>query len=65
METTTITQEQLVEMYNEMINESYEPLFNVLPSTILEDYDQIQYRCGLHDYYDSLKDYGYYCEDME
>ena len=65
MKTTTITQEQLIEMYNEMLNELYEPMFNILPSTILEECDPIQYQCGLSDYYDSLTDDGYYCEDME
>jgi hypothetical protein len=61
----TITKDQLVEMYNNLLDELHEPMFNISPSTILEECDPIQYRCGLNDYYDSLTYDGYYCEDME
>ena len=65
MEKITITMEDLINMYNEMLDECYEPMFNHLPSTILERTDPIAYRCGLSDYYDSLTYDEYYCEDME
>ena len=47
-----------------MLDECYEGIFNLLPSTILERCDPIQYECGLSDYYDSMRD-NYYCEEME
>lgn len=60
-----ITMEQLVEMYDNMLNECYEGVFGIEPAKILEECDPIQYRCGLNDYYDSLTYDNYYCEDME
>ena len=65
METTTITKEQLIEMYNEMLNELYEPMFGVSPCDILKECDYIQYEFGLNDYYDSITYDGYYCDEME
>jgi hypothetical protein len=62
---TIITKEQLIEMYNEMLNELHEPMFGISPSEILKELDYTQYYCGLNDYYDSLTYDGYYCEEME
>jgi len=62
---TTITKSQLIEMYNEILNELHEPMFGISPSAILEECDPIQYNCGLNDYYDSLTYDDYYCEEME
>jgi hypothetical protein len=62
---TTITKSQLIEMYNETLNELHEPMFGILPSNILEECDSTQYYCGLNDYYDSLTHDDYYCEEMQ
>lgn len=43
------------ESYQDMLNECYEGVFNILPSTILENCDPIAYRCGLSDYVDCLE----------
>ena len=59
-----ISKDDLIEIYNDMLDECYEGIFNLLPSTILERCDPIQYECGLSDYYDSMRD-NYYCEEME
>ena len=59
-----IDQSTLNEMYDDMLNECYEGVFNLLPSTILEQCDPIAYNCGLNDYYDSMRE-DYYCEEME
>lgn len=62
---TELTKDELIEMYDDMLNECNEGVFNILPSRILEECDPIQYNCGLNDYYDSLTYDGYYCEEME
>jgi hypothetical protein len=62
---TVITKDDLIAMYDDMLNDCYEGVFNLLPSTILEECDPIQYECGLNDYYDSLTYDDYYCEEME
>jgi predicted nucleic acid-binding Zn-ribbon protein len=43
------------EQFNDMLDECYEELFNMLPSRILKECDPIQYREGLNDYVDSLE----------
>jgi len=58
------------EQYDDMLNECYDELFNILPSTILEKCDPIAYRCGLNDYVDSLdnednEDYIVLTEELE
>ena len=40
------------EEYDNMLNESYPELFNMTPSYILKECDEIQYNCGLSDYED-------------
>ena len=60
-----LTKDDLIEMYDEMLDDCYEGIFNLLPSTILKRCDPIQYDCGLNDYYDSLSRDGYFCEEME
>ena len=59
-----ITKDKLREMYDEMLDECYPEVFNILPSTILEECDPIAYSLGLDEYYYSLED-DYYCEEME
>ena len=41
--------------YNDMLDECYPELFNMLPSRILEECDPIAYNCGLSDYVDSIE----------
>jgi len=60
-----IEKEELINMYNDMLNECYLGIFGLLPATILEECDPIAYNCGLNDYYDSLTYEDYYCKDME
>ena len=42
------------ESYNDMLDDCYPELFNILPSDILRQCDSIAYRCGLIDYVDSI-----------
>jgi len=60
-----ISKSELVDMYDDVLDELYEPMFNISPSLILRRADPIQYDCGLNDYYDSLTYDDYYCEEME
>lgn len=55
---------QLAEMYDDMLDECYPEMFGMCASIILYRADNIQYNCGLNDYYDSISD-SYYCEEME
>ena len=41
--------------YDDMLDECYPELFNMLPSRILNEMDPIMYRCGLNDYIDTLE----------
>lgn len=41
--------------YDDMLNDCYPELFNMLPSRILSECDPIAYRCGMSDYLDSLE----------
>ncbi len=59
-----ITDSELTDMYNDMLNEDYPELFGLSPSYILEECDPTQYREGINDYYDSICE-NYYCEEME
>lgn len=40
--------------YDDMLNECYPEVFNILPARILSECDPIAYRCGFADYCDSL-----------
>jgi predicted nucleic acid-binding Zn-ribbon protein len=40
--------------YDDMLDECYPEVFNILPSRILSECDPIAYRCGLSDYLDSI-----------
>ena len=42
------------EQYNDMLDDCYDGVFNLLPSRILSECDPIAYSCGLNDYIDSL-----------
>lgn len=42
------------EQYDDMLNDCYPELFNMLPSRILNECDPTAYRCGLNDFVDSL-----------
>lgn len=55
---------QLAEMYDDMLDECYPEMFGMSASFILYHADNIQYSCGLNDFYDSIRD-SYYCEEME
>lgn len=61
---TLITMEHLIEMYDDMLDQCYPSMFNMMASTLLERADPIQYKCGLNDFYDGLRD-DYRCEEME
>lgn len=65
MEKVILTYDELIEMYDTMIDECNESMFGFYPSDILREMDPIQYDCGLNDFYDSLTYDGYYCEVME
>lgn len=41
--------------YDEMLDDCYPEVFNILPSRILSECDPIGYRCGLSDYLDGLE----------
>jgi hypothetical protein len=59
-----ISHDDLIEQYDNMLDDCYNELFNMTPSYILSKCDPLQYSCGLSDYYDSISD-SYYCEEME
>jgi len=61
----TLTKDRLIEIYEDMLDECHEGVFNLLPSTILKECEPIAYHCGLNDFYDSLSRDGYFCEEME
>lgn len=42
-------------LYDDMLDECYPELFNMLPSRILSELDPIAYNCGLTDYVDGLE----------
>lgn len=69
MEREPITMEDLVNQYDDMLDECNETRIKIgylefEPSRVLEKMDPIAYNCGLNDYYDSISD-EYICEDME
>lgn len=68
MKREPITMSDLVDQYDDMINETTDTIkigyIEFEPSRALEEMDPIAYNCGLNDYYDSICD-EYYCEDME
>jgi predicted nucleic acid-binding Zn-ribbon protein len=49
-----IDAEDYEDQYNDMLDECYPELFNMLPSDILRQCDPIAYRCGLVDYVYSI-----------
>lgn len=62
-----ITYDQLVEMYEEVLNCEGDVTIGCLtfePAMILRELDSIAYWCGLDDYYDSICE-EYFCEHME
>jgi len=61
---TAITLDELIYLYDELLDELYPQMFGINPSRILEKTDSIQYRCGYLDFYDSISD-QYYCEELE
>ncbi len=63
-----LTIDNLVEMYDDMLNECT-PIIKIgylefEASRVLERLDPIAYNCGLSDYYDSICD-EFYCKDLE
>ena len=61
-EETMLTEEEAYEMYDEMLDQCYEP-YNMsgmiyMPSDILKECDPIAYRVGFSDYADSLAEDG-------
>ena len=67
MEREDITYDELVQQYDEALDEQGIITIGTLeyyPSNVLEKVDPIAYSVGLSEYYDSLSD-DYYCEDME
>lgn len=65
---TQITETELREMYNDMLNECNGEIqigyITFEPARVLEELDNIAYECGLSDYYDSICD-EYICKYME
>lgn len=60
-----LTEGQLIEMYEEALNEGEEVRIGTLtylPAEVLKAVDPIAYRTGLSDYADSLIRDGYYVE---
>lgn len=56
--------------YDDMLNDCYPEVFNILPARILSECDPIAYNCGLSDYIDSLElddddDYKTLLEELE
>jgi len=61
-EETMLTEDEAYEMYDEMLDQCYEP-YNMsgmiyMPSDILKECDPIAYRVGFSDYADSLAEDG-------
>jgi len=60
MSKTTITEDQLKEMFNKMLNETTPVMIvaycEFYPSEVLEEIDPLAYRIALADYYYSIKD---------
>jgi len=61
-EETMLTEEEAYEMYDEMLDQCYEP-YNMsgmiyMPSDILKECDPIAYRVGFSDYVDTLAQDG-------
>lgn len=64
---TKISYDELVEMYEEALNEGGDVEVGHLTferARIVRELDPIAYRCGLSDYYDAIHE-DYYCEEME
>ena len=55
IDTFELNNDDYEEQYDDMLNECYPELFNMLPSRILSECDPIAYACGLNDYIDSLE----------
>jgi len=51
-----ITEKEMEERYDNMLDETNEEMFNILPSRILSECDPIAYNCGLSDYEDSISE---------
>lgn len=65
MKIELISENELIEQYNEMLDESGECQIGDLayePHRVLEELDPIAYNCGLNDYEDSLESDGTYSE---
>ena len=65
---TLITETDLRNMYNEMIDEVTPEIkvgyITFQPSRVLEELDNIAYECGLDEYYDAIRE-DYICNYME
>ena len=51
-----ITEKELNDQYDDMLDECNPEIFNLRPSYILKECDEIQYNCGLSDYEDSISE---------
>lgn len=51
-----IEESEKEEEFNDMLNDIYDSVFNILPSRIMSEIDPIMYRCELSNYVDSLED---------
>jgi hypothetical protein len=65
---TTITSEELSEMYDDYLNDTVTPFrvgdMTYQPAYVLEQVDPIAYRCGYSDYYDIISD-EYICKEIK
>lgn len=64
MKVELITEDELIERYNEMIDETTDTIkigsIEFEPHQVLEELDPTAYNCGLNDYEDVLSDDGIY-----
>lgn len=52
------TMSEIIDMFDDMLNETAEGVFGIDPATIMRKCDAVMYRCALNDYVDSLIDDG-------
>lgn len=54
LEEFELDESMYVDQYDDMLDQCYEGVFDILPSRILKECDPIAYNCGLSDFVDSL-----------
>jgi hypothetical protein len=63
-----ITEDQAMDLYEDMLNECYRRVefgnLSYAPSTVLREVDPTAFRCGFNDYVDSLTEDGIFVEGL-